>query len=289
VLRIGISLWIMMRHPIIFPLYLLGAVAGTAATINLSFEDAGLATGTYLNEAPAGGFAGSAAVLSNSFTDWGGGFTSWSGFALSSLAGATISPDDMAQSLFYGYQYHAAAGAAAGGSVFAVAYTGFPDDAIISFSQHALTAGGVRPLSVAISNSLYTWASMTYGDLFAKQFGGASGDDPDFLLLTITGRDAAQQVTGTVEFLLADFRSADPASRYILDHWVSVDLAPLGSGVLSMEFTLASSDMGAWGMNTPAYFAMDMLTVAVPEPAAAAGILALAAALMLWRGRRRAV
>ncbi|MCV6038158.1 DUF4465 domain-containing protein, partial [Escherichia coli] len=49
-----------------------------------------------------------------------------------------------------------------------------------------------------------------------------------------------------------------------------------GLGTVSgLQFALSSSDSGAFGMNTPAYFAMDSLAVAaVPEPEQAALLLA---------------
>jgi hypothetical protein len=48
-----------------------------------------------------------------------------------------------------------------------------------------------------------------------------------------------------------------------LNQWSEVDLSSLGE-VKSIEFALSSSDVGTWGMNTPAYFAADTV---VPEPA----------------------
>jgi hypothetical protein len=36
---------------------------------------------------------------------------------------------------------------------------------------------------------------MLNGDSFAKKFGGASGNDPDFFKLTIIGKNAAEQTT----------------------------------------------------------------------------------------------
>jgi hypothetical protein len=51
-----------------------------------------------------------------------------------------------------------------------------------------------------------------------------------------------------------------------------VDLTLLGAAT-RLTFGLSSSDNGPFGMNTPAYFALDSLTVTpVPEP----GALALA-------------
>jgi hypothetical protein len=61
-----------------------------------------------------------------------------------------------------------------------------------------------------------------------------------------------------VEFYLADYRFADNRDDYILDTWQYVDLTSLGM-IKSLEFTLSSSDIGEWGMNTPAYFAIDTL------------------------------
>ena len=76
-----------------------------------------------------------------------------------------------------------------------------------------------------------------------------------------------------MDFYLADFRFADNALDYVVDSWTWVDLSSLGV-VSSLSFSLASSDVGQFGMNTPAYFAMDNLAVAaVPEPSQAAMLL----------------
>jgi hypothetical protein len=97
----------------------------------------------------------------------------------------------------------------------------------------------------------------------AKKFGGSSGNDPDWFLLTITGKDASGGKTGTVEFYLADYRFEDNSKDYIVENWECVDLSSLGV-VKSLEISLNSSDAGVFGMNTPAYFAMDTI---MPEPA----------------------
>jgi len=117
------------------------------------------------------------------------------------------------------------------------------------------------------TNTTYAALSMRDGDGFAKKFGGATGNDADWFKLTIKGIDAnAQYTTNSVDFYLADYRFADNAQDYIIDEWTWVSLAMLGP-VVGLEFDLSSSDVGQWGMNTPAYFAMDDMN-AVPVPAA---------------------
>ena len=102
-----------------------------------------------------------------------------------------------------------------------------------------------------ITNSAYAYTSMANGDGFAKKFGKG-----DWFLLTITGYDADDKVTGTKEYYLADLREADKA--YIVNDWRYVDLSGLGK-VSKLGFELTSSDNGTYGMNTPAYFCFDNL------------------------------
>jgi len=139
--------------------------------------------------------------------------------------------------------------------------------------------GAVKTLSgLYITNTTYAALDMQNGGGFSKQFGGVSGNDADWFLLTITGKNAAGQATASpVEFYLADFRFADNTQDYIVDAWEYVDLRSLGA-VSTLEFSLTSSDVGTYGMNTPAYFAMDNLTF-VPEPATVA-LLGLGAILL---------
>jgi len=75
----------------------------------------------------------------------------------------------------------------------------------------------------------------------------------------------------------------------ILNTWQSVDLSSL-SAAKTLTFSLTSSDNGAYGMNTPAYFAMDNLTLsAVPEPSTLALLCVAGIAGALWGYRRRQV
>lgn len=265
-------------------------ILGTpAAALTLGFEDLGLnlpvdsdpnqpGLEDYYNgySASVAGqptdFATSGTTFNNDFTDFGGGCC-WAGWGYSQMTDTTTPG--------FGNQYSAIPGSGASGSAtYGVAFTagGTPqaETSRITFDQP------VSLIEAALTNTTYAALSMRDGDGFAKQFGGASGSDPDYFLLTITGRDAADAITGSLEFALADYRFANDALDYIVLEWVLVDLSDLGT-VTALEFELASSDNGQFGMNTPSYFALDDLTFApVPEPGSAA-LLALGLALLARR------
>ena len=115
------------------------------------------------------------------------------------------------------------------------------------------------PVEIAgayITNTTYTYLSMKEGDDYAKKFGGADGNDKDWYLLTIEGVDVAGKSIAKKEFYLADFRSEDNSKDYIVKDWTWVDLSSLGK-VSGLKFSVTSSDNGDYGMNTPAYFAID--------------------------------
>ncbi|MFK8044954.1 MAG: DUF4465 domain-containing protein [Crocinitomicaceae bacterium] len=117
------------------------------------------------------------------------------------------------------------------------------------------------------SNTTYAYLSMQDGDMFTKKFGDSTNADgvldgtngEDWFRLTIYGLDIDSNRTGdSVNFYLADFRFSDNSMDYIIDTWEYVELGDLGP-VMGLDFELTSSDEGMWGMNTPAYFAMDNL------------------------------
>ena len=172
-------------------------------------------------------------------------------------------------------QYTAMPGCGAGGSRnYGVAYLGFYGRTpTITFAEDKTVQGA------CFTNNAYAYHSMETGDDYAKRFGGPTDDDKDWFLLTITGKDENDDVTGTVEFYLADYRFQDNTEDYIVDEWTWVGLTSLGDEVRKLEFALSSSDNDPiWGMNTPAYFAMDGL-VAVAEPSTI--LMILSAALCL--------
>ena len=118
---------------------------------------------------------------------------------------------------------------------------------------------GTTVEGVYVTNSTYAKLSMQEGDSFAKKFGGETGNDPDFFLLTIQKYLNGELGEEKVEFYLADYRFEDNSQDYILSTWEYIDLTSLGA-VDSLEFSLSSSDVGQFGMNTPAYFCIDQLT-----------------------------
>ncbi len=108
---------------------------------------------------------------------------------------------------------------------------------------------------VYITNGTYAANSMRDGDAFAKKFGGATGNDPDWFKLTIWGFHI-NLPPDSIEFYLADYRFTNNAQDYIVTNWQWIDLTSLGL-VDSIMFVLSSSDNGAFGMNTPPYFCLD--------------------------------
>jgi len=218
------------------------------------FEDLDVGDNTYLNGSDlAGGFTSGIVHLVNNYNST---YNSWDGFAISSMIDKTTPGSVNSYSAIAGAGSHTTKTYAIG---YASAFAATPPTITFSDSQARKFAGAW------ITNTTYTYLSMRDGDSFAKKFGGESGSDPDWFMLSITGKDMDGQVTGNVEFYLADFRfapsrSGDDARDYLVDQWTWVDLRSLGN-VSKLEFALSSSDVGEWGMNTPSYFALDELTL----------------------------
>ncbi|MEN8226608.1 MAG: DUF4465 domain-containing protein [Bacteroidota bacterium] len=213
------------------------------------FDDLTLAPESYWNGSDGtGSFVSGKAWYHNAYNpDW----FSWSGWAYSNIA------DNKTPG--WGNQYSAITGEGFNHS--ANYSVGYPYAAsVIEISENkAHTVAGIF-----VTNSTFAALSMEQGDDFAKKFGGEEGLDPDYLQLNIRGYKEGTQ-TDTITFFLADFRYEHSFEDYISKTWQWVDLSSLGK-VDSLEFSLESSDMGDWGMNTPGYFCMDNLYV-VPDAA----------------------
>jgi hypothetical protein len=204
------------------------------------FEEVNMGTLSYYNGSDkAGSFISGNFRFINSYNE---AYGSWSGFAASKKTDA-VTPGDV-------NQFSAITGKGIAGSLaYGVAYPA-PVSTIIF--KEAVVSG------LYVTNNTYAYWAMKNGDAYSKKFGGESGNDKDWLKLTIEGFDANNANTGKVEFYLADFTSDDPAKDYILDTWKWVDLKSLGK-ISKLEFSLNSTDNSPWGMNTPAYFCIDNL------------------------------
>ena len=214
-----------------------------------TFDDLNLPPHSYWNGSNlSGGFVDGDAYFTNNYDTT---YSVWSGFGYSNVP---VNVDTITNANSdYDYNYNTAtSGGVYGSNTFGVSYTG-NNDAIVRLQGFAHSH---QVYGLYVTNSAYTYLSMKYGDTYAKKFGGVHNTDPDWFRLTVKGWYQGNLVTDSVNFYLADFRSADTTQHYILRTWEFIDLLPLGN-VDSLYFTLNSSDTGAFGMNTPAYFALD--------------------------------
>ncbi|MCB1225889.1 MAG: DUF4465 domain-containing protein [Verrucomicrobiales bacterium] len=173
-------------------------------------------------------------------------------------------------------QFSAYPGAAASGSQFALGY----ETGSLHFDP------GLYPLSLDLTNTTYTALDMLQGSGFSKKFGGTSGSDPDYLLLRLDAYDSSSSWIGQLDVYLADYRFTDDSLDYVLSTWETVDLTSFGNDISRIDFSFLGSDNGVFGLNTPAYFAMDNLLVA-PEPSRLT-LLAAAWIFLLTRRPSRA-
>ena len=192
-------------------------------------------------------------LLNNTYDEEWGSFT---GFAISNVTDNTTPG--------YGNQFSAYPGEGADNSTgYAVAY---------SNPQVYSEFEDVRILSFKISNTTYAGLSMLNGDSFGKKFGeptnasgevdGTNGED-FFRVWIICENEAGSK--DSMEFYLADYRFTDNTEDYIVDTWETVDLTEVfvgGATNVSMRFE--SSDVGDFGMNTPAYVAIDNILWEAP-------------------------
>jgi len=188
----------------------------------------------------------------------------WSGFAYSDVVNTT----DPA----FTNQYASFPGGGYRSSTYAVAYG---SGAAFTLPAPSTVAG------FRIANTTYAALTMRDGD----QYGFSPPLPPGgWFATTATGRLGGSP-TGSVTFYLADLRGGTPPG--ILAEWAWFDLSGLGL-VDAVEFAFSGSDTGTFGLNTPAYFAMDALAVnAVPEPASWGGAGIVILGIVSVRFRRR--
>jgi len=216
---------------LVFAVFFLSSTLSGAAVID--FEDLPLAAESYWNGSDgSGAFTSGNATFSNDYNaQWG----SWDGFSYSNLTDTTTEGLNGQYSAIVG-------GGALNTDTYVIAYCSSfaASPPTVTFSSAQIVTGAY------VTNNNYAYHSMLKGDQFAKQF-----EEGDWFTLTVTGKDANGDVTGTVDFNLA-------TGTNIVNTWEWVDLSALRT-VKSLEFSLSSSDAGVFGINTPAYFCMDFL------------------------------
>jgi len=228
------------------------ARAGSVIT-TVDFESFPLPASGYNND--SGGFSIDGNVFNNKyeyFPDFNYEF--WAGWAVSNHADKTTPG--------FGNQYSAITGKGAGGSAqYGIAFDGGTfGGAYIDLAADQLA------YSMAVTNTTYTYFSITEGDAFTPKF-----ENGDYFLLTITGYDGlggVGSVTSSLNVYLADYRDG---KTFALNTWDTIDLTGLGDA-RSLGFTFYTTKRNDFGPLTPAYVAVDNFrtigpAAAVPEPA----------------------
>ncbi len=233
----------MKRTLLITCLLISMATLGITQVETTDLESFNLEIDTFLNGSDfSGGFSENRIFLPNSYEDTYG---SWSGWSISTMTDT--------ETAGFTNQYSCISGSGANGSThYATTF--------VAGESYLLISEDVIPQKISINNSTYAYLSMLNGDSFAKKFGGESGDDPDFFLLTIKAYANGQLKQDSLDFYLADYRFTDNSLDYIIDEWTEIDLS-LFLRTDSLTFNLSSSDNGAFGMNTPGYFCIDDIII----------------------------
>ena len=215
----------------------------SSQSIITDFESFNLEIDTFLNGSDgSGGFTGNNIFLPNDFNS---NYGSWTGWSISTVVD-TVTPG-------FTNQYASISGNGANGSThYATTF--------VSGTSTVDIEGGYDLESISVNNDTYPFLSMLNGDSFAKKFGGETGDDPDFFSITIKASLNGEIKEDSIEFFLADYRFEDNSMDYIINEWTEIDLTSLGTAD-QLIFSLNSSDIGAFGINTPGYFCMDNITL----------------------------
>lgn len=126
-----------------------------------------------------------------------------------------------------------------------------------------------------VTNTTYAYKAMAKGDAFSRKFGDTTGTGsgttipqgsyPDFFKIIVKGYHNGVLKNDSVEVFLANFTFTNNAQDFILDSWSFVNTSILGT-VDSIQFHMLSSDTGAFGINTPLFFALDNFGTSAPNP-----------------------
>lgn len=186
---------------------------------------------------------GNAYTISSFGDYWSGGFA--------------ISTKNDTTTTGFGNLYSAYSGK---GFLNSAAYAVGQNNAKVYIKQPNAIGTQLNLVSLNVTNTTYAALSIKNGDAFGKKFGGVTGNDPDYFKLSIVGYQNG--IADTVNEYLADYQSADNTKDFIVKNWKEVSLLKIQHSD-SLQFILTSSDNGQFGMNTPAFFAIDHLTFSI--------------------------
>ena len=228
-----------IRKQLLTALILIVTIPTFAQSIS-GFEEVTLSPEGYNNGSDtSGGFSSGGLRFVNQYNTE---FLFWSGFASSQLTDTVTNG--------FSNQYSAYAGSAFEGTKFGLAYASSP---VFMRNEEPSTSKKLR--SFRFTNNTYAALSMKNGDAFSKKFGGVSGNDPDFFLLTVYNYSGGI-ITDSASWYLADYRSSNNSDDYIVKSWRLAE-PNFTNPFDSIGFRLSSSDNGSFGMNTPSYFCID--------------------------------
>jgi hypothetical protein len=208
-------------------LILVPGLAASSAQTTISFDALLPQPGDFLNDTS---ISVEAATFINHYNpEWG----SWAGYALSTVSNTTDNS--------WLNQYAAIAPRS---NAYAVAYenSGWDPPPEIRFDLPA------APKSVLLNNTTWTALAIRDGNSPARAFA-----DGDHFLLTLTAYDLDGAAIAATNHFLADFRDG---RSFIQTNWSQLDLSWLPPTVASLVGTLETTDVGAFGANTPTYFAL---------------------------------
>ena len=212
-------------------------VPSTALSSIIDFEELSLKDDSYIDSALTGAFISKDVTFHNEKGKW-----SWDGFALSTMRDT--------QTVGYSNQFSSFAGSGSSLSrTYLVGYAGA--------ARFKLPVGKTAVLSMEITNTSYSALSMLKGDNISKKF---SEKGKDFFRVWMVGYKVGI-AKDSVSYLLSDFIDVNASKHYVQKEWKKI-LTPKLSAIDEVRFRLESSDNHpSFGMNTPAYFALDNVVI----------------------------
>ena len=216
----------------------------TTRTILIDFEEIALGAQGYLNGSDgSGNFTSKGIEFIHSYTDWGGGMTSWDGFAASNRTDI--------ETPGYANEFSAITGKGANNTAkYAVGFMPFVGD--LTFNCPKNEYGYFKIKSMMLTNSTYAYLAMRDGNDggagYAEKF-----STNDWYKITIKGYKGGVE-TGTVDYYLADFRNGQ---TFVSNTWNKVDVSRLGE-VDKVVFLFDSTSKDEYDMmKNPAYICID--------------------------------